>query len=216
MRIVDVDASYGQKKLSTPDNYIPSFNEPHPHIQTTPPTTNTHNSPVAPQAPQNPNASLPASSSNSLPSIAFHPGHIYNFPPSFRHKEGSRPSSTQITNSPPLNFAPWTMPDHPKKSFAAFNQLPAIGPSSKHVLYCKALSAIPYLVFLQPVLWRFLKFSVHFGLGARNLGPAQPHDIRGHTGICGAPLFFAAPRPISRPPQLKVNYQPTMKISGAC
>ena len=89
-------------------------------------------------------------------------------------------------------------------------------PSSKHVLYCKALSSIPYLVFLQPVLWRFLKFSVHFGSGARNLGPAQPHNVWGHTGICGAPLFFAAPRPISRPLQLGVNYPPAMQISGAC
>ena len=51
MRIVDVDASYGQKKLSTQDNYIPSPNAPRPHKQTTPPTTNTRNGPVAPQWP---------------------------------------------------------------------------------------------------------------------------------------------------------------------
>ena len=47
--VVVVDASYGQKKLSTQDNYIPSPNAPRPHKETTPPTTNTRNGPVAPQ-----------------------------------------------------------------------------------------------------------------------------------------------------------------------
>ena len=47
--VVVLDASYGQKKLSTQENYIPSPNAPRPHKQTMPPTTNTRNGPVAPQ-----------------------------------------------------------------------------------------------------------------------------------------------------------------------
>ena len=67
MRVVVFDdlASYGRKKLSTQDNYIPFLDTPDPHKQSTPATTTSHNVPVAPQAPQNPNACLPASSSSS-------------------------------------------------------------------------------------------------------------------------------------------------------
>ena len=49
--------------------------------------------------------------------------------------------------------------------------------------------------------------NVRFGAGARNLGPA---------GICGAPLFFAGPRPKSGAPQFRVNFAPAMRISGVC
>ena len=42
-------ASYGRKKLSTQDNYIPSLDTPDPHKQSTPATTTSHNVPVAPQ-----------------------------------------------------------------------------------------------------------------------------------------------------------------------
>ena len=42
--------------------------------------------------------------------------------------------------------------------------------------------------------------SVRFGAGARNLGPAPPRNVRGPAGICGAPLFFAGPRPKSGAP----------------
>ena len=37
-----------RRELSTHDNYIPSYNAPGPHKQTTPSTTNTRNGPVAP------------------------------------------------------------------------------------------------------------------------------------------------------------------------
>ena len=51
MRVVVFDdlASYGRKKLSTQDNYIPSLDTPDPHKQPTPATTTSHNAPVAPQ-----------------------------------------------------------------------------------------------------------------------------------------------------------------------
>ena len=52
MRVVVFDdglASYGRKKLSTQDNYIPSLDTPDPHKQPTPATTTSHNVPVAPQ-----------------------------------------------------------------------------------------------------------------------------------------------------------------------
>ena len=62
--VVVLDASYGQKKLSTQENYIPSPNAPRPHKQTTPPTTNTRNGPVAPQY-RIPTSNIPNCASSS-------------------------------------------------------------------------------------------------------------------------------------------------------